>query len=61
MDGIDLNGNWSEQKSRLRVKFAVLTENDLLFAEGTRDEMISKLERKLGKTKEEILNILANI
>jgi uncharacterized protein YjbJ (UPF0337 family) len=55
----ELKGNWNEQKGRLKQKFAVLSDNDLLFAEGKYDEMLGKLQKKLGKTKEELLKIIA--
>jgi len=55
----ELKGNWNEQKGKLKQKFAVLTDNDLMFAEGKKDEMLGKLQKKLGKTKEELRNIIA--
>ena len=48
----ELKGNWNEQKGKLKEKFAWLTDDDLLFAEGKKDEMLGKLQIKLGKTKE---------
>ena len=54
----ELKGNWNEQKGRLKQKFAVLTDNDLMFADGKKDEMLGRLQIKLGKTKEEIQAII---
>ncbi len=51
-------GNWDEQKSKLKEKFAALTENDFLFVKGKKEEMIAKLQIKLGKTREELNKIL---
>ncbi len=61
MNKLELEGNWEEQKGKLKQKFAELTDNDLLFAQGKKDEMLGKLQIKLGKTKEELLKILAEI
>ncbi|MNF26265.1 hypothetical protein D3C84_68950 [compost metagenome] len=58
MNTTELKGNWEEQKIKLKQKFAALTENDLLFTEGKKEEMIKKLQIKLGKTKEELLKII---
>ncbi|MNF06251.1 hypothetical protein D3C80_2061640 [compost metagenome] len=58
MNATELKGNWEEQKIKLKQKFAALTENDLLFTEGKKEEMIKKLQIKLGKTKEELLKII---
>ena len=55
----EVKGTWNEQKGKLKQKFAMLTDNDLLFAEGKKDEMLGKLQVKLGKTKEELHAILA--
>jgi uncharacterized protein YjbJ (UPF0337 family) len=54
-----VTGSWNEQKGKLKQKFAVLTDNDLLFDEGKKDEMLGKLQVKLGKTKEELSAIIA--
>lgn len=60
METIDLNGNWEEQKDKLKQKFTALTDNDLLFEEGKKEEIIEKLQLQLGKTKEEIYKIIGS-
>jgi uncharacterized protein YjbJ (UPF0337 family) len=59
MNTSEIKGNWEEQKGKLKQKFAILTDNDLLFAEGKKEEMIGKLQIKLGKSKEELHKILS--
>jgi uncharacterized protein YjbJ (UPF0337 family) len=54
----ELKGNWNEQKGKLKQKFATLTENDLMFADGKKDEMFGRLQKKLGKSKEELYKII---
>ena len=61
MDKTEAKGNWNEQKGKLKKKFANLTDNDLMFAEGKKDEMLGKLQIKLGKTKEELDKIIAGL
>jgi len=58
---IELKGNWNEQKRKLKQKFATLTDNDLLFLDGKKDEMLGKLQAKLGKTKEELHKIIESL
>lgn len=58
MNTKELKGNWNEQKGKLKQKFATLTDDDLMFAEGKREEMLGKLQIKLGKTQEEMKKIL---
>ena len=55
---IELKGNWNELKGKLKQKYAALTDNDLLYQSGKKDEMLGKLQVKLGKTKEELHNII---
>jgi uncharacterized protein YjbJ (UPF0337 family) len=52
------NGNWNEQKTRLKKEFPVLTDKDLFFEIGRKNEMLAKLQVKLGKTKEELQQII---
>jgi uncharacterized protein YjbJ (UPF0337 family) len=59
MNTTELKGNWNEQKGKLLQKFALLTDNDLAFAEGKKEEMLGRLQITLGKTKEELLSIIA--
>jgi uncharacterized protein YjbJ (UPF0337 family) len=54
----ELKGNWNEQKGKLKQKFAVLTDDDLMFAEGKMDEMLGRLQIKLGKTKAQLHEII---
>jgi len=61
MNTTELKGNWNEQKGKLKQKFAQLTDNDLLFAEGKKEEMLGNLQIKLGKTKEELRNLIGEL
>ena len=59
MNATEVKGNWNEQKGKLKQQFANLTDDDLMFAEGKKDEMLGKLQIKLGKTKEELHKIMS--
>ena len=61
MNTTTLKGTWEEQKGKLKQKFAMLTDNDLLFAEGKKEEMMGKLQITLGKTKEELHTIISGL
>lgn len=54
MNKLQIKGNWNEIKGKLKQKFADLTDDDLTFAEGKEDEMLGRLQRRLGKSEEEI-------
>ena len=53
--------NWNEKKNKLKQKFATLRDSDLDIIEGHNEEMITKLQIKLGKTKEELIKIIAGL
>lgn len=61
MNTTEIKGNWNEQKGKLKQKFAELTDDDLLFVKGKKDEMLGKLQKKLGKTKEELHQLIESL
>jgi uncharacterized protein YjbJ (UPF0337 family) len=54
MKKFQINGNWNEIKARLKRKFADLTDEDLHFTEGSEDDLLGRLQRRLGKTTEQL-------
>ncbi|MBK6785962.1 MAG: CsbD family protein [Saprospiraceae bacterium] len=54
-----VKGLWDKQKGKLKQVFANLTDDDLLYVEGKKDEMLGKLEIKLGKSKDELNKIMS--
>lgn len=56
-----MKGNWNEFKGKLKQKYANLTDDDLAFSEGKEDELIGRLQTKLGKSNEEIRRILSEL
>jgi uncharacterized protein YjbJ (UPF0337 family) len=57
----ELKGNWNEIKGKLKQKFSLLTDDDLLLVDGKKDELIGRLQIKLGKTKEEIRKLISGL
>ena len=57
----ELQGDWNETKGKLRQKFALLTDSDALLTKGKQDEMLGRLQVKLGKTKEEINKLISEL
>jgi hypothetical protein len=51
-------GYWNEKKEKLKQKFPIISDEDLWYSEGKEREMIEMLGYKLGKTKEELVNII---
>jgi uncharacterized protein YjbJ (UPF0337 family) len=61
MNTTEIKGNWNEQKGKLKMKFGFLTDNDLMFEEGKEDEMLGRLQIKLGKTKDDLKKFIAEL
>lgn len=49
-----IRGNWNQLKGKVKEQYGELTDDDLTYAEGQEDQLIGRLQEKLGKTKEEV-------
>jgi len=49
-----LKGNWNEIKGKIKQEYADLTDDDLMYEEGQEDELLGKIQKKIGKTKQEV-------
>jgi hypothetical protein len=54
-------GYWDDKKEKLKQRFPNITDEDLRYREGKEKEMIEMLGNKLGKSKQELLNIIVAI
>ncbi len=54
MNDLTIKGNWNQLKGKLKQKYSELSEDDLVYAEGKEDELLGRLQEKLGKTKDQI-------
>jgi uncharacterized protein YjbJ (UPF0337 family) len=61
MTNLQLKGNWNELKGKLKQKYGQLTDDDLRFAEGKDDELLGRLQKKLGKSKEALRTELESL
>lgn len=51
---LKLKGSWNELKGKIKQQYADLTDDDLLYEEGKDDEWMGRVQKKTGKTKEEL-------
>ncbi|MEQ8810178.1 MAG: CsbD family protein [Imperialibacter sp.] len=61
MNKTSILGNWNETKGKLKQQFALLTDQDLLLVEGKQDELLGRLQVKLGKSKDELEKLIAGL
>jgi uncharacterized protein YjbJ (UPF0337 family) len=58
MNKLQFKGEWHELKGKLRQKFAELTDNDVDYSEGQEEELLGHLQKKLGKSQQEITELM---
>lgn len=58
---LKLKGNWNEVKGKIKQAHADLTDDDLKREDGKDDELVGRLQQKLGKTKEDVIHWIQNL
>lgn len=58
---LKMKGNWDEAKGKLKQQYAQLSDDDLDYAEGKGDELVGRLQNKLGKAKHEVVKMLNDL
>jgi len=58
---LKLQGDWNEIKGKIKKAYADLTDDDLKREEGNDDELVGRLQQKLGKTKEDVIKWIENL
>jgi hypothetical protein len=57
-EALKISGDWSQQADDLKDKYPQLTDSDLKFERGREDDLIKRLETRLHKKREEVINII---
>jgi len=61
MSNLKLKGTWNELKGKAKQTYADLTDDDLLYEEGKEDELVGRLQKKTGKTRDQVVDWLNNL
>ena len=54
MNKLQMKGNWNVAKGKLKQRWANLTDDDLRYQEGTEDELVGRIQKRTGETKEQV-------
>lgn len=54
MNTLHAKGNWNIAKGKLKQKYAKLTDDDLRYEEGREDELVGRIQKRTGDTKEAV-------
>ena len=58
MDSLQIRGDWNIAKGKLKQKWANLTVDDLCYVDGRKDELVGRIQKRTGATRESIQNII---
>jgi uncharacterized protein YjbJ (UPF0337 family) len=61
MNHLQIKGSWNELKGKLKQQYGNLTDDDLVFSEGKEDELLGRLQKKLGKSKDEVRQMIEKL
>ncbi|MBL7720299.1 MAG: CsbD family protein [Flavipsychrobacter sp.] len=61
MDKLELKGRWNELKGKAKQQYAELTDDDLTYEEGKDDELIGRIQTRLGKTKDQVVEWIRSL
>ena len=61
MNKLTLKGDWNVAKGKLRQKYAQLTDDDLVYEKGREDELLGRVQKRVGQTREEVERVVGEI
>jgi uncharacterized protein YjbJ (UPF0337 family) len=61
MTDLELSGKWDQLKGKLKQQYAMLTDDDLLFTEGKNDELMGRISARIGKTKDQVRELIGKL
>ena len=61
MNKLQIKGSWNEVKGKIKQQYGNLTDDDLMFSEGKEDELLGRLQKKLGKSKDEVRQMIEKL
>jgi uncharacterized protein YjbJ (UPF0337 family) len=56
-----IRGNWNELKGKLKAQYGELTDDDLAYQQGKEEELIGRIQKRIGESKDEVKRIIDNI
>jgi len=54
MTTLEIKGDWNITKGKLKQKWAKLTDDDLQYVEGKQDELLGRIQKRTGETREAV-------
>ena len=54
MTTLEIKGDWNITKGKLKQKWAKLTDDDLEFAAGKQEELLGRIQKRTGESREAV-------
>jgi uncharacterized protein YjbJ (UPF0337 family) len=61
MEKLIIKGDWNILKGKLKQLFGNLTDDDLLYIKGKEEELVGRIQRRIGKTKQQVIELLSKL
>lgn len=61
MNKLEIKGNWNIVKGKLKEKYAALTDDDLLYIKGKEEELVGRIQRRVGRTRREVIQLIEKL
>ncbi len=61
MDKLEFKGTWNDLKGKLKQKYAELSDDDLTYTEGLENQLLGKLQKKLGKSRDQLIKEIKSL
>jgi len=58
MTKLEIKGDWNITKGKLKQKWAKLTDDDLQYVEGRQDELLGRIQKRTGETREAVEKVI---
>ena len=58
---LKLNGAWNDVKGKAKKQYAALTDDDLIYEEGKDEELVGRIQKKIGKSKDEVIKWIQSL
>ncbi len=58
---LKLNGDWNQTKGKIKQAYGDLSDDDLVYEEGKDDELVGRLQKKIGKSKDEVIKWIESL
>jgi uncharacterized protein YjbJ (UPF0337 family) len=55
---LNLKGNWNVVKGKLKQAYGDLTDDDLTYADGKEDELVGRIQKRIGMTASDVRHLL---